>query len=61
MIGWLAAHGVRTVTAHVHPAHDASAAVAARIGLEPTTIVEDGERLWRAHLAPRVPSADRPG
>ena len=48
--------GIRTVTAHIHPDHDASAAVADRVGLKPTLTVEDGERLWRMHLDPRLPS-----
>ena len=56
MVGWLGTHGVRTVTAHIHPEHDASAAVADRVGLKPTLTVEDGERLWRMHLDPRLPS-----
>ena len=50
MVGWLGSHGIRTVTAHIHPDHDASAAVADRVGLQPTLTVEDGERLWRMHL-----------
>ena len=56
MVGWLGTHGIRTVTAHIHPDHDASAAVADRVGLKPTLTVEDGERLWRMHLDPRLPS-----
>jgi RimJ/RimL family protein N-acetyltransferase len=56
MVGWLGTHGVRTVTAHIHPEHDASAAVADRVGLKPTLTIEDGERLWRMHLDPRLPS-----
>jgi RimJ/RimL family protein N-acetyltransferase len=55
MVGWLGTHGVRTVTAHIHPDHDASAAVADRVGLKPTLTVEDGERLWRMQLDPRLP------
>lgn len=47
MIDWLWRRGAAAVTAHVHPDHHASAAIAARIGLAPTDIVEDGERLWR--------------
>ena len=43
--------GVRTVTAHVHPGHGASAAVATRAGLAPTEVIEDGERVWRSVLA----------
>jgi RimJ/RimL family protein N-acetyltransferase len=56
MVGWLARHGVRTVTAHIHPEHDASAAVADRVGLKPTLTVEDGERVWRMATDPRLPS-----
>ena len=56
MVGWLGTHGVRTVTAHIRPDHEASAAVADRVGLRPTLTVEDGERLWRTHLDPRLPS-----
>lgn len=38
--------GVRTVIAHVHPGHTASAAVAARVGLTATDRVQDGEIRW---------------
>ncbi|MET7645620.1 GNAT family N-acetyltransferase [Streptomyces sp. NPDC005426] len=38
---------VRTVIAHVHPGHAASAAVAAAAGLAPTGEREDGEERWR--------------
>lgn len=38
---------VRTVVAHVHPEHAASAAVAAAAGLERTGEWEDGEERWR--------------
>ncbi|MFE3146415.1 GNAT family N-acetyltransferase [Streptomyces sp. NPDC059218] len=37
---------VRTVLAHIHPDHDASAAVAAAAGLAPTERWCDGERRW---------------
>ncbi|MFI5990506.1 GNAT family N-acetyltransferase [Streptomyces sp. NPDC051362] len=40
------AFGVRTVVAHVHPAHHASAAVAAAAGLSPTGTWQDGEVRW---------------
>ncbi|MER5381673.1 GNAT family N-acetyltransferase [Streptomyces sp. NPDC002688] len=40
------AFGVRTVIAHVHPAHHASAAVAAAAGLSPTGTLQDGELRW---------------
>ncbi|SCF94763.1 GNAT family N-acetyltransferase [Streptomyces sp. Ncost-T10-10d] len=38
---------IRTVVAHIHPDHTASAAVAAAAGLVPTDEWEDGERRWR--------------
>ncbi|WP_371603126.1 GNAT family N-acetyltransferase [Streptomyces sp. NBC_01220] len=38
---------VRTVVAHVHPGHAASAAVAAAAGLVRTSEWEDGEERWR--------------
>ncbi len=47
MVGWLESAGVRTVTAHVHPRHAASARVAERAGFEPTDEVEGGEVVWR--------------
>jgi len=47
MADWLVASGFGAITAHIHPDHAASAAVARRIRLEPTGEVEDGERVWR--------------
>ncbi|MFD5066663.1 GNAT family N-acetyltransferase [Streptomyces sp. NPDC058369] len=38
--------GVRTVVAHIHPEHTASAAVAAGAGLARTGEWEDGEERW---------------
>ncbi|MGC5343111.1 GNAT family N-acetyltransferase [Streptomyces sp. DT24] len=40
-------NGIRTVIAHIHPDHGASAAVAAAAGLTPTDEWEDGELRWR--------------
>ncbi|MFC9248987.1 GNAT family N-acetyltransferase [Streptomyces sp. NPDC057136] len=37
---------VRTVVAHIHPDHAASAAVASAAGLTPTEVWEDGEVRW---------------
>ncbi|GAA2907797.1 GNAT family N-acetyltransferase [Streptomyces mexicanus] len=50
LVGLLRRHGVRTVLAHVHPAHHASAAVAAAAGLSATGEQHDGEVLWRLDL-----------
>ena len=46
LVGWLLAQGVEEVVAHVHPDHHASAAVAARAGLEATDALVDGEQVW---------------
>ena len=47
LVAWLAGERIRSVIAHVHPDHAASAAVARRAGLLPTDELEDGERIWR--------------
>jgi RimJ/RimL family protein N-acetyltransferase len=47
LVAWLETGGVLAITAHVHPDHHASAAVAARAGLAATGEVHDGERDWR--------------
>lgn len=47
LVAWLGRQGVRTVIAHVHPDHHASAAVAASAGLAPTGEPHDGEVRWR--------------
>jgi RimJ/RimL family protein N-acetyltransferase len=47
LVGWLATNGVPDVTAHIHPDHHASAAVAAAAGLSPTGELHDGEAAWR--------------
>lgn len=51
LVAWLARRAVRTVTAHIHPDHQASAAVATSAGLTPTGQRHDGAIGWR--LAPR--------
>jgi RimJ/RimL family protein N-acetyltransferase len=48
LVGWLRAQGVSDVAAHIHPAHVASGAVAARAGLEPTEDEVGGEQVWRS-------------
>lgn len=47
VVDWLVASGIDDVRANIHPDHVASAAVAARAGLEPTTQLVDGEVVWR--------------
>jgi RimJ/RimL family protein N-acetyltransferase len=47
LVDWLAAQGTRTVIAHVHPDHQASALVAAVAGLTRTDQLQDGEYRWR--------------
>lgn len=50
LVQWLTTHGVASVVAHVHAHHAASAAVAARAGLRPTSEVVDGEAVWRLQV-----------
>lgn len=56
LLGWLRAQGVDDVVAHVHPDHEASKAVAARIGLRPTAEMLDGEVAWRTGGGQEGPS-----
>jgi RimJ/RimL family protein N-acetyltransferase len=46
MVEHLSAAGVTRLVAHVHPDHEASGRVAARLGLRRTDVVEDGEVRW---------------
>jgi RimJ/RimL family protein N-acetyltransferase len=46
MVDWLRGQGVRTVSAHIRPDHQASQAVASQLGLHPTTHLVDGEIRW---------------
>ncbi|MFD4621614.1 GNAT family N-acetyltransferase [Streptomyces sp. NPDC058475] len=52
LVAWLAARSVRTVFAHVHPGHHASAAVAAAAGLSPTDRRQDSEVRWEMSVGP---------
>ncbi len=52
LVPWLGRQSVRTVVAHIHPGHAASAAVAAAAGLSPTGELQDGEQRWRLRLGP---------
>lgn len=47
LVEWLGQQSIRTVVAHVHPDHHASAAVARAARLEPTDEVQDGEVRFR--------------
>ncbi|MFJ5141453.1 GNAT family N-acetyltransferase [Streptomyces sp. NPDC088707] len=51
LVALLVEHGARTIVAHVHPDHTASASVAAAAGLTPTDRVEDGEIRWERRLS----------
>ncbi len=55
IVDWLIGSDIPVVRAFVHPDHAASAAVAARAGLEPTSEVVDGEIMWR-----RMSHCDQP-
>ena len=46
VVSWLEGGGVAVITAHIHPSHRASEAVAVRAGLEATDQIDDGERIW---------------
>ncbi|MCX4744102.1 GNAT family N-acetyltransferase [Kitasatospora sp. NBC_01287] len=50
LVGRLGERAVRTVIAHIHPDHEASAAVARAAGLTPTDRWQDGEVRWRLDL-----------
>ncbi|WP_446041064.1 GNAT family N-acetyltransferase [Streptomyces sp. SID1121] len=50
LVRWLEARGVGTVVAHIHPEHQASAAVARACGLTPTDTWHDGEVRWQRRL-----------
>ncbi|WP_432164407.1 GNAT family N-acetyltransferase [Streptomyces sp. bgisy031] len=50
LVDWLGQWPVRTVVAHIHPDHAASAAVATACGLAPTDRMHDGEVRWQRTL-----------
>ncbi|MFG2659941.1 GNAT family N-acetyltransferase [Streptomyces sp. NPDC048425] len=50
LVAWLGQRFVRTVVAHIHPDHAASAAVATACGLAPTDRMHDGEVRWQRTL-----------
>ncbi|MCX2732607.1 GNAT family N-acetyltransferase [Saccharopolyspora sp. NFXS83] len=53
MVEWLRAHGPAELTAHVHPRHEASNAIARAVGLNATNTVSGGEVRWRSQPASR--------
>ncbi len=52
LISWLGHQPVHAVIAHIHPRHQASAAVAAAAGLTSTGQLEHGEMTWRMTMTP---------
>ncbi|WP_328299814.1 GNAT family N-acetyltransferase [Streptomyces sp. NBC_00435] len=61
LVSWLTTAGVRTVVAHIHPDHTASAAVAAAAGLTPTGQWHDGEVRWRLTTGSESTAGDNDG
>nr|WP_237539041.1 GNAT family N-acetyltransferase [Streptomyces sp. SID486] len=51
LVAWLRKHPVHTVIAHIHPDHQASAAVATAAGLTPTDQSHDGETRWQLTIS----------
>jgi RimJ/RimL family protein N-acetyltransferase len=51
LAGWLRQLPVRTITAHIHPGHHASAAVARAAGLAPSGHRRDGEVCWQLEIS----------
>ena len=52
LVDWLCRQPVQDVIAHIHPDHQASAAVAIAAGLTPTDEMHEGEIRWRRALEP---------
>jgi RimJ/RimL family protein N-acetyltransferase len=52
LVPWLRQQSIRAVIAHIHPDHQASAAVAAAAGLTPADRWQDGELEWRLTVMP---------
>ncbi|HEX4703961.1 MAG TPA: GNAT family N-acetyltransferase, partial [Pseudonocardiaceae bacterium] len=50
LVNWLHTQPIVVITAHVHPAHAASIAVAAAAGLAATDERQDGEVTWRMRV-----------
>ncbi|WP_199811051.1 GNAT family N-acetyltransferase [Streptomyces sp. NRRL F-525] len=52
LVSWLEEQAVRTVVAHIHPDHRASAAVATAAGLTPSEQSQDDEIRWQRATRP---------
>ena len=50
LVEWLTRQPIHAVIAHIHPDHDASAAVATAVGLTPTAEIHDGEVRWHKRI-----------
>jgi RimJ/RimL family protein N-acetyltransferase len=48
MVDWLRSKGVQSLTAHIHPDHEASMRVAQNQGLHATSSKKDGETRWKS-------------
>ncbi|MGV9297222.1 GNAT family N-acetyltransferase [Amycolatopsis sp. NPDC003676] len=57
LVGWLVQQPVDAVIAHIHPENQASAAVAAAIGLTATDQWQDGEIRWATNPLIAAPAA----
>ncbi|MEU9591646.1 GNAT family N-acetyltransferase [Streptomyces sp. NPDC048219] len=51
VVAWLRKRPVHTVSAHIRPDHEASAAVATAVGLAPTDQWQDGEIGWQLTIS----------
>ncbi len=50
LVDWLSRQPIRTIIAHIHPEHRASAAVATAAGLTPTDGWHEGEIRWHRSI-----------
>ncbi len=54
LVNWLGQQPISAIIAHIHPDHQASAAVATAAGLTPTNQRHEGEVQWRRSLQPQA-------
>ena len=55
MVAWLRTQDITEIAAHVHPDHEASAAVARSLGMAPTDERVDGEVRWSRSIPRTAP------